>query len=210
MHKHIVLFVSIVLLGILPAMAQEVVNDNWIYSEQNGLVVMEAETASLVGDWVEETSYENYSGDSYVSWKGQDINFSAGKDVLSYRFKIAEAGIYRLSIRNQYSCEDITECNDVFTKIDDKDWIKTWSHTNKKWNWETGFDVDHVLNDAPSYRLEEGSHTFYIGGRSGGFSIDRIVLWKASIKEAIWQNASEASKVIIEKGLEKPSKSSGL
>ncbi|RED95670.1 carbohydrate-binding protein [Marinoscillum furvescens] len=146
-------------------------------------IVLEAEQTQLNAGWELETSYDDYTGSGYITWKSDSISFQPQEGVLAYTFKVAESGFYQLKLRNRYECEDLTECNDVWTRMDDGQWIKAYSHTNYRWNLQTGHDINHELNEAPGYQLSNGKHTFYLAGRSPGFSIDQIVFEKISLSK---------------------------
>jgi len=95
-------------------------------------------------------------------------------------------------MRNYHACEDFTECNDVFLKMNDGDWRKNFNHTVSEWDWNSQQDIDHVFSDA-AYRLDEGSHTLYLSGRSQDFSIDKIAIFHSDTPDESYQVAELSS-----------------
>lgn len=190
-------------LSILPAlvtivMAQENVAPG-VYLEQDGLLVVEVESAPLntPGPWELRTEWSGYLGTGY--YYPTSVGGMGGPAPLIYNFEITNPGDYWFAIRNNYSSEDITIENDCFLNIDDMPvvdykpqcagisgndmWIKVWSHRwgqgGPLWNWETGMDCgnDQMINSVIMY-LAAGQHTLKLGARDHFFGIDRWVLVK--------------------------------
>ena len=44
------------------------------FEEQNGIAVLEAETASLPSNWKKETAKTPFTGSSYISWRGSQAS----------------------------------------------------------------------------------------------------------------------------------------
>ncbi len=131
----------------------------------DGLVVIEAEGVPLSTGWVLEHEVAGYSGAGYITWTHATTTQANGQGVLRYPFTIREAGTYTVKLRNYHPCEDVTECNDVFVRMDDGAWRKNFNHTLRAWDWNSRQDIDHVFSEA-RYELTEGQHTLYLSGRS--------------------------------------------
>ncbi len=150
--------------------------DDGVFQEKNGIIVFEAESIPLTEGWSLENSVGDYSGEGYITWIASTNIEANGQGLLGYTFEINKPGTYTVKMRNYHSCEDFTECNDVFLRMDDGDWRKNFNHTVSEWDWNSQQDIEHVFSDA-QYLLEKGEHTLYIGGRSQDFSIDKIALF---------------------------------
>ena len=128
-----------------------------------------------MGDWKLETEYSGYTGAGYYIWRGGLTRNQNDNTILAYKVKITNPGDYYFEIRNLHAFEDKTEDNDAFTRMDNGDWVKTFSHVNKEWTWDMGHDFEGVFVKPPVYEnLSAGYHTFYIAARSPNFALDRI------------------------------------
>jgi hypothetical protein len=149
------------------------------YWEHNGLVVIEVESAAPSGAWSVDTALTGFTGVAYYTWGGPNTFSSPGNGVLSYRVIISEPGIYQLRIHNRHDHADSTLENDCFTRIDGGEWVKTFSSIRGQWTWHSRHEFSNGNKPDASYDLSAGEHLFEINGRSTGFSIDRIHLFKA-------------------------------
>ena len=59
--------------------------------------------------------------------------------------------------------------------------MKTFSYVRGHWTWVTNFDYGHSNQPAASFNLSAGTHTIEVSGRSAGFSIDRLSLYKDGV-----------------------------
>jgi len=142
------------------------------YCEENGSVILEIEDHAPSGDWVEETTYNGFTGSSYFSWGGSNQYNNPGKGVLSYTLNITTPGDYELRLHNHHNHPDSTLENDCWTRMDGGTWVKTYSgQTN--WNWATRFEYSDHTKEPAHFNLTAGLHTFEISGRSENFRIDR-------------------------------------
>ena len=171
--------------------------DDGVFIEENGIIIIEAEDVLLSDGWELQNEVADYSGQGYITWVKETTVEKNNQGLLSYPLMITNAGMYIVKLRNYHPCEDFTECNDVFVKMNDEDWQKNFNHTAGDWDWNSRQDIDHVFSDA-SYELEEGRNTLYLSGRSQDFSIDKIAIFQVEIPDAEYQNA-EISKCISEK-----------
>lgn len=162
--------------------------ENPIFLEKNGIVIVEAESITISEGWELQTNVEGYSGEGYLTWTPSTNVQANGQGLLAYSFKISNAGNYTVKIRNYHPCEDFTECNDIFLKMNDTEWRKNFNHTLAEWDWNSRQDVNHVFSDA-TYALKEGTHTLYLSGRSQDFSIDKIAIFHEASPENTYQSA---------------------
>ena len=151
------------------------------FKEQNGLVVMEVESVPVSGSWVKETSMGGYTGSGYYTWRGPTQFNTPGQGVLKYQVTITNPGKYNFRIHNRHDAADATASNDVFARLNGGSWTKTFSYVRGQWTWVTNFDYGHGNQPQASYYLSAGTHTIEISGRSAGFSIDRISLYKDGV-----------------------------
>lgn len=100
-----------------------------VFQEKNGIVVFEAESIALSDGWSLGNKIEDYSGEGYITWMDNTITDANGQGLLSYHFKITKSGTYTVKLKNYHSCEDYTECNDIFVKMNNSDWRKNFNHT---------------------------------------------------------------------------------
>lgn len=148
------------------------------FQAQDGAVIVEIEAQMPTEAWMVETAYPGYTGASYYTWRGPDLYGSPGLAVLTYWVEISQAGHYQLRLRNLHVHPDSTMANDVFTRLNDGTWVKTFSPERGVWTWTTWFDrPDHSQDPTPGYDLTPGRHRFEIAPRSADFSLDRFVLF---------------------------------
>lgn len=94
------------------------------FVEQSGLVVVEAESAAVSGDWLVKTSESGFTGSGYIQWDGDNHFSTPGVDILTYRVRIETPGIYRVIWRGRISIgTDNTEHNDAWIRIPDADYF---------------------------------------------------------------------------------------
>ncbi len=155
-----------------------------VFSEEDGVVVVEVESVEPTGLWEAETKLEGFTGRCYYTWTGKGINHSGRAGPLVYKIKITTPGTYQLRIRNRHDHKDATLENDCFTQMDDGEPTKTYSSRRGCWTWWSNHEHKHGGKAPASYDLTAGLHTFTICGRSGGFSIDRFVLYRKDQEQA--------------------------
>jgi hypothetical protein len=149
------------------------------FLEEDGFIAIEVERAPLVGDWELETEYSGYTDAGYHIWRSGLTRDQNDNTILAYTIKITNPGDYYFEIRNFHAYDDKTEDNDAFTRMDNGDWVKTFSHVNKEWTWDMGHDFEgvdgkHHVKPPVYENLSAGYHTFYIAARSPNFALDRI------------------------------------
>ena len=157
-------------------------------NESGGLVVMEVESVSPAGDWTRRTGIRGFTGSSYYEWEGANAFglASAGRGVLTYRFRINRAGNYQLRWRSRIAeGNNPTEANDSWVRFPTgrnvageqpiNTWTKVYSNGLNQWSWGS-VTVDHVGRPIRQF-FRAGDHTMQISGRSRGHALDRIVLY---------------------------------
>jgi len=89
------------------------------YAEKDGIVVIEAED-TLAEGWQLEQRIDNYSGQGYIVWRGEDQMNKPGEGLQQYRIKITRTGTYRIQLRARIAQgEQSTEHNDVWLRLPD-------------------------------------------------------------------------------------------
>ena len=163
------LALALPLAATLPASAQAT------FCEQDGLIVMEVESAPLAGNWVAETSKPGYSGSTYYRWAGPNQFTNPGQGVLTWTLNVTTPGKYSLRLRNLHDNTDSTVENDCWARLDGGAWVKVYSpNTSVDWNWASWFDPATGSDSLASWVLAAGTHTFQVSGRSWNFRVDRI------------------------------------
>lgn len=165
-------------------------DDPLFFLEDDGVVVIEMESLPAQGGWAYEANVENYTGDGYFVWRGQD-NFRAADaergDPIEFNVRIETAGNYQLRWRSYITLgESSTEHNDSWVEFPTgqdiegelalNGWTKSYMNRYLAWSWDAK-TTDHVGNPIRQY-FEAGDHLIRVAGRSNGHAIDRIVLYK--------------------------------
>lgn len=152
-----------------------------VYLPQNGLIVCPFESNVPVDQWDLSTSTPGWVGEGYFVWEGPNYFDTPGNGVFDFNFEIDTGGTWRLAIRNRHEDPDPTEENDVWVRVDNGPWIKTFSNGPQSvgnWTWETRFELGHGSYPDASYNLSPGTHRIQFSGRSNGFKMDRFHLYR--------------------------------
>jgi hypothetical protein len=165
-----------------------------VYEVRDGVAVMEIESAPANGDCQPERDMEGYTGKGYYTWRGQDHYKNPGEGVFGFIIEIDEPGEYELYIRNRHDFEDSTLQNDCWTRMDDGEWVKTFSPKRGQWTWATRHEWSHKKKIQAAYKLDAGRHVLTLSGRSAGFSLDRIHLVRKGAKGALDAELPETRK----------------
>lgn len=147
------------------------------YLETDDTVVIEIESVTAVEEWQLETSFPDYTGSGYYVWRGPnylDIA-QAGNGILSYPLNLTKSGTYRLNIRNSHPLSP-SDFNDVWVRLDDREWIKGFSNIIDSWTYDFNFEHGGILTAADFENVQPGLHTLELSARSAGFRLDRLVL----------------------------------
>jgi hypothetical protein len=153
------------------------------YPEKNGIIFIELEPQADAPDWTLRREDAGYSGNGYLEWTGK-MNFDPELGVLHFILQVENEGDYHFRIYNRHDHpHDYTENNDIFTKTNNGEWLKTFSHLSyKTWGWDTRFEMGHLdFIDPPKVFLKKGRNDFYIGGRSPGFKMDQVHFFHAEM-----------------------------
>jgi hypothetical protein len=152
-----------------PATAQKT------FCEEDGLVVMQIESAPLVPHWVEENIVPQSTG-TYYRWNGPNQFTNPGLGILPFQIKITTPGNYNFRWRNFHFGPDAGEHNDAWIRMDGGQWEKCYSAGIDQWNWHTLIDGPS-FDYEPVFNLSAGDHLLEISGRSFDFRIDRMHLY---------------------------------
>ena len=149
----------------------------WVVG-QDGVGVIEIESIPHVLGWSNDSLYPGFTGTHYYRWAGGDFFNTPGRGGLIYRFFVEEAGHYQLRIHNRHNHPNPAEQNDCWLSVNGAQWEKVFSNNGRNagvWNWDFKFDS----NRRPvSYNLVQGLNEVRISGRSNGFMIDRLVVFR--------------------------------
>ncbi len=159
--------------------------------ENNGLVVMEVETAPLIGAWERRTNISGFSGTAF--YYGTVDNFGeGGNHILNYKISVTTPGVYQLNIRSRIaSGSSSTDANDQYVRMLDGNsqllapvwndnyatgtWYKFYQNKLSSWAWQTSNKDNHPRS--LSWNLTPGDYWIQISMRSNGCAVDKIALW---------------------------------
>lgn len=169
-----------------------------IWKERDGFVVVEAEAIEHHSNWVLMTEPTGYTGEGYLLWQGPNrsetpdgrggnddyTNERQGpqEEWLIVRVDVTHPGEYRVDARNIHEKEDGD--NDAWVwvvgrPISDWDPVRRMGDSLKDGEGFTWLDWG-----VRKFELEPGVNNLYIGGRSRGFGIDRIAIYRDGDGEA--------------------------
>ncbi len=169
-----------------------------VWKEKDGVVVVEAEEIQHDPNWQYTTEPAGYSGDAYLLWQGPNRSVThdgrGGNDDytnerqgpqdewLIVRVLISHPGFYRVNARNYHVKED----------GDNDAWV--WIVGQEISDWNPVRRMGDSLNDGKGFTwldwgerkfwLKAGVNNIYIGGRSIGFGIDRIAIYRENTNGA--------------------------
>ena len=189
------------------------------FAEQNGMVIIEAESVPPVGSWTLETAIPGYTGSGYYVWNGADFFNNPGNSTLEYKVQITTPGTYKFVWRNRITMGTTTaDFNDSWLRIPDAsdfwaekggaklwpkgsgktpnpagagadNWLKIYLSEINIWSWQTR------TNDGNPYEVfarfdNPGVYTIQVSARSKGHGIDRLVMFHSSVNQATATNAA--------------------
>ena len=175
--------------------------DSTNYEEQNGLLIMEVESAPTSGDWHALNTIPGYTGSSYYKWDGNgQFSNPPTQGILDYTFNISTPGRYRFHIRSYQPGPGGADENDVWAHFPDAQakkyrspdttdlngWFKVYQNSIEVWTFNS-FNVDFTPNDIYVDFNTAGEYNLQLAGRSSEFSIDRIVLYHINSGISNWQ-----------------------
>lgn len=178
-----------------------------IYQESEGVLIIEVENGKLPDGWEVKNELGNYLGNAYVQWQGKDFMSKPGPGIIQFKARINNPGTYRIQIRNYIAVgTSNTEHNDVWLRMPDADdyygekkghfvypkgsgksptpkgsgsdgWFKIYNNTRDKWSWGSKTS-DHDAHNIYAKFKKAGIYTIELSGRSMGFALDRLTLYK--------------------------------
>ncbi len=163
-----------------------------------GVVVIEAESLNLTGDW-KVAQASNASGGSYITWEGLSFerNNSSPDDIITTEIAISRPGSYRFTwAMRQPSDVESDKANDSWLNFPDADrfgptgggsysgFIKVFGNSKNNFAYKGTADVNHAKSAIAIEFDEAGTYTMQIAGRSHGHQIDRIVVHHSSISQS--------------------------
>ncbi len=146
-----------------------------VYVETDDAVVIEIESVSPVEDWQLKTHFPGFTGDGYYVWQGPQYFADPGHGILTYPISLTKSSDYGLNIRNSHPTNP-SLFNDVWVRLDDGPWIKSFSNVIDEWTYDFNFDRGGNLGAAKFKNVTSGLHTLELSARSSGFRLDRLVL----------------------------------
>lgn len=190
------------------------------FEEQDGLVVIEAESGSLPGGWTAKSTIAGYTGTSYVEWTGGDAFNNPGNGLTEYSIQINNPGTYAFKWRSRIAMgNNNTEHNDAWLRFPDADeffavqngniiyphgsgqsptpegsgadnWFKIYMNQLDTWSW-----ITQTSDNDPHFIFVQfnnpGIYKLQISGRSNGFALDRMVLFSNDVLEAVATNTGQ-------------------
>lgn len=174
-----------------------------VFLEEDGRIVIEAESVPLTGHWVIEKSEPGYTGEGYLRYLPPNIHaiHSPARGVLVYRLRITSPGRYRMALKHSHrGAPERDKWNDVWTLmgVDVAPYgsLRKTYHSVTKEEFERGvgftFGTTHdnyglVAKheghfSKPVYDLAAGEHYFFLAGRSGGYRLDKIHFFKEGVE----------------------------
>jgi hypothetical protein len=195
--RHASLALSALLAGLLTVNSSLCAQPDSVYLVSDNVVVVEAEDLPHSSNWTfsNTDSYTgNYTGRGYVTWNGPTQTCAAlgepedthhndltgacqgdPADWLRVPVYIQQVGTYITDLHNLHLREDGD--NDVWTHV--VDWpptiVRVGSHHPGAFDWLSWGPPTHSswgILDVPKV------YVFYVAGRSRGFSVDRISIYR--------------------------------
>ena len=163
-----------------------------VTEENDGYVVLEAESADMTGKWVKRTAADvqgtgGFTSSGYIRFTGNTEATGPANDVLTYKIKINNPGKYKLILRGLEAPLETGEgdkANDCYVRMVGQPGnfgsFKKHVLLGNSFQWSFNIKAEFATHTftQPVYDLSAGVHTFQIAGRSKNFHIDRIVLYK--------------------------------
>ncbi len=193
--------------------SQPALADSDVFLESNGLVVIEAESMPVVGQWELRSEVAGFKGTGYLHWTGPirlAPNAAVDRDAITYHFKIENAGNYEFRFRSYIAGGDSAlDSNDSWVRFPTGEnidgeleldgWTKAFQNQFGQWSWGANTE-DHVNGGSSQLRqyFSAGVHYLQISGRSTDHAVDRMILFNADLQgfaASIMDNAPESDRV---------------
>jgi len=178
------------------------------YLPSDDLVVVEMEDLAEAAGWTSSSDLAGFAGRGYVEWSGPDMAKQPGTGLVGFETRLEAAGSYELRLHNRHDAPDVTDANDVWLRVDGGAWNKVFSSVRGDWTWDTR-QRSTAGNVGPVVlELEPGTHKIELSGRSQGFMVDRVHLFKQGATNALSISHAVSSRVptepVIEPEVEAP------
>ncbi len=169
------------------------------FLEDNGLVVVEAESIDLSGDWVIESSDAGYTGSGYMRWDGPDYFGTPGNGTIAIPFKVNTAGNYYVKLRMSHlGAPAGDQWNDCWMKMNDNGTFVKAVHPSTYigdgFTFHTTLEPSGGVFEPPLYNIPAGENTLYLSGRSYNLRIDRIHIYKEGTPDPENPNSPESAR----------------
>lgn len=160
-------------------------NQNNVSIGKNGLVVIEAENATIPGGWVVEKGIDGFKGAGALRWNGPDT-FSKPVAPIEYKFSVDQGGSYFVTLRasRPFNGEEWDRNNDFFISVDGSKPQKIFFSTPREtWGWAKTIDLGGHNFIQAKFDLTQGQHKIEVYARSHDAVLDRIHINKGSSNE---------------------------
>lgn len=194
------------------------------FEEVNGLIVVEAESVPVVGDWQLQTSIPGYTGNGYYVWTGQDYFNNPGNGILEYKVNVTTTGTYRFQWRNRITQGTSTsDFNDNWLRFPDASdywaekggnkvypkgtgktpnpsgtsadgWFKIYTSEANTWSWQARTSDGNPHEVFVKFDTP-GVYTMQVSARSAGHGIDRMVMYHSSLNSTTALDVNQAETV---------------
>lgn len=174
------------------------------YLPDDGLIVIEFESGVAAGSWANESGLSGFAGAAYLRWAGANEYSTPGVDAFGFDFWIENPGAYDFRIHNRHDHGDSTLANDLWVRVDEGDWVKTFSWQRGEWTWVTNHEFSHSNKPEAEYVLSAGNHHIEFSGRSTDFSVDRFHLFDADVIDPLNTSHAESTRAGASSGMVAP------
>lgn len=179
---------------------------DFIFNEDDGLLLVELESAHFSGSWQKGSNHGGFTGDGYMVWTGNQYFGTPGNGKVSIKVRINHPGTYQFAWRSVITNgNDATEHNDTWLRFPDADDYfaeKSNGHVvypigsgqtpnpdgassdnwfkvyvnSLNWTWST------LTSDNDGHKIyatfnSPGIYTIELSARSTGHGIDKFVLF---------------------------------
>lgn len=179
-----------------------------VWQMQDGVVVIEVENVednnTAEGYWQPVAdSLKGYTGSGAFVWQNTgnmykdplviDAPKTDGNYKLTYQIFVPDSGEYVAKVRNYHQLEDGD--NDVWFNYNKTIYQKLWDHDPGQWTWS---EARANIKTYQPFPLNAGINTINICGRSKGFAIDRIAIFKKGTPEEQWSSPDLPESPLVE------------
>lgn len=158
-----------------------------IFVEQDGLVIIEAEAIPMINHWSVQTSTSGFTGDGYIWYTGpQRSGGASNSEILEYKVLITHPGQYELRMRSRKDGATFDAENDTWVSVNGASFQKhfiTGGAGIGTWNYEHMVEPHHGHFIVPKYNMNAGINTIRMSGRSPKHKIDRFHLFMSNVQD---------------------------